>query len=360
MLRYSIFYLKFVFSGFPNELNEEIDALYRVSEEVFLFFLKIERMTTISRRLPKTKITRLSALNTAVQKMDSLGGNMMQLSPNTIVRLETIQNLYSAAMQAVNAQRALLASKVAAKNEAKQMARTMITRFIRSFNNGVAIGSFDAGHRAFFGLKTGKEKLPYLGSQQAIIDVGRAIIDGDANRTDLTKGNGAPMILPTIAQVTAAYDDFITRFNETSLLKEALDAAQEAVNALNKEADGVILKVWDEIETFYNEEKTASKRFNARQWGVVYTQIGAKTATINMGFKDEATGEPVQAIAHSAEADLELVANPDGKATASTRYVGTATWTITALGYKSIADSILFAGRGDTVSRVYAMTEDTS
>ena len=43
---------------------------------------------------------------------------------------------------------------------------------------------------------------------------------------------------------------------------------------LNAEAALVSKKVWDEVETYYDGGTMASKRKNARMWGVVYISSG--------------------------------------------------------------------------------------
>ena len=55
--------------------------------------------------------------------------------------------------------------------------------------------------------------------------------------------------------------------------------AEEALKALLPDAKKVMVKVWDEVETYFNEESIESMRANAREWGVVYVS-DAPVATI--------------------------------------------------------------------------------
>jgi len=314
-------------------------------------------MATLSRRLPRTKISRHEALNAAKLKSDALGGSPTQLTAATLTRLNAMQPQYDAAMQEVNVKRALLANKVIEKNGYKDTLSTLVRRFIRTFNNGVAIGDFPAGDRGFYGLPTGKEDVPDINSEADLITWANKLIAGDADRTDPGGNNGAPMALPTIAQVTNGHNDFMAAYNEVSLRKEALDTAQEAVDALNEEADGTILKVWDEVETFYNEEEKESQRANAREWGVVYVLQGVKTTTVNLTVKEAGTETPIDgATGTSDEPDLEIITDENGFGTGSTKYVGEADMEVSAPGYTPVTIAVTFTEAGGEINEAVFLT----
>jgi hypothetical protein len=63
------------------------------------------------------------------------------------------------------------------------------------------------------------------------------------------------------------------------------------VEELRPEADASVKKVWDEVETFYNEETITSKRRKAREWGVVY--VSDVELAFNFTVKDSATTNPI-------------------------------------------------------------------
>lgn len=288
-------------------------------------------MSTISRRLPNSNKTRNEALQNAKSKKDSLPP-VVPLSPDTITRLDAIEPAYKAAINDVKVKEAELGMKTAEKNQAASTARLFISNFIQTFNNGVATGIFPKAHRAYYNLDQNSSAVPYLGSEQALKTVGQAIIDGDANRI---AAGGAPMAIPDIGMVTDKFNTFMGKASEHSNLADALDMAQEAVAALNAEADGVVKKVWDEVETYYNEEDKESQRANAREWGVVYITVGAVPATVTVSLQEKGTGTPLEGDVYLDGPDLTIAVDASGTASAETDFIGSTNATATVLGYVS-------------------------
>lgn len=222
---------------------------------------------SISRRLPQSDATRSKALTKAKAKNDSIPAANQFLTSVTISRLEAIQPLYKTALQNRGIALANQADATADVSQLFTHTRTYISQFIQVFNMGVARGKYPASHRAYYQLNVSSDSVPTLNSYQDVALWGENIETGDAARV---AAGGEPMTNPSAAEVKAAMDDFIAKNNNQSMLKDAYDLQQEAVYALNEEADRVIKKVWDEVETFYNEEENSSKRRKCREWGVVY------------------------------------------------------------------------------------------
>jgi len=290
-------------------------------------------MATITRRLPQSKKTREIALTVAKEKKDSSPPSGNILSANTTTRLDALQPDYEAKMDIVAQKKYALKAKTTAKNAAYKTARTMTSAFIRSYTIGVELGEFEADARALYEWPS-DGTFPKLNSEQDYIDVGKDIIEGDANRV---AGGGAPMSRPTIADFTTAYNTFKDLRIEQNNLKEELDIAQEEVDALNPEADGVIKKVWDEVETFYNEEDKPSQRANAELWGVVYITVGVEPSIINGNMIDQGTGLAIDPsnnpTVYLEEPDLEVAVDENGNFSTTTTYIGPLTITGSAIGY---------------------------
>ena len=66
------------------------------------------------------------------------------------------------------------------------------------------------------------------------------------------------------------------------------------MEAQRPEADAVVEKVWDEVETFYNEETPASIRRKAREWGIIY--VSDIQLTFNIHAKDSVSNNPIEAV----------------------------------------------------------------
>jgi len=221
----------------------------------------------IQRKLPPSNEQRNKALDVAKKKKDTVPPADNVVTPATGVRLDAIQPLYKAGMLDVGVKLAAQSASTAVVKTTMAKARMYVSHFFQSFNNGVDRGMFPAADRAFYQLDVNSNSVPSLDSEALVILWGERIRDGDALRV---AAGGAAMAMPTAAEVNVQLTAFVTANNDQSTKKLAYDHAQEAVDALNPEADGVIKKLWDEAETFYNEEPIASRRRKCREWGVVY------------------------------------------------------------------------------------------
>ena len=312
-------------------------------------------MNTISRRLPQSKKARNQALKRAKDKKDSSPPSGNVLTPATTARLDVIQPDYEAAMTLVKQKEYALRKKSAAKRLARTNLDLYTRSFAKAFNIGIALGTFEADDLVLLGLPT-NGTLPGLSTEQEILDIGREIIIGDALRI---AAGGAPMVLVDIATYTTQYNSFKTLFDEHSNLTQELDMAQEAVDAINAEADAVIRKVWDEVETFYNEEDKESQRADAREWGVVYITVGVKPSGISGTLLDANTNQPLPQSTHPEVyvegPDLTVPVQPDGTYATETNFVGTTNITGSAIGYADNVKS-LDVIEGSVNSIDYAMT----
>lgn len=228
-------------------------------------------MSYISRYLPETSEDRQKALHLAENKRLSIPAAQNPLTANTTLRLTAILADYNTKTQAIVNARLAYSSGTPQKDGAGNTLRTFISHFIQVFNLGVARGKYPAAHRSAYELPIDSAALPELTSDSDLLLWANRIVTGDATR--LANG-GLPMTNPDAAEVDAAKGIFNALFTNQSNLKDALDNAQEALDGILDEADKVIRKVWDELETHYNEETDESRRENMREWGVVYVTTG--------------------------------------------------------------------------------------
>ncbi|MCB9205512.1 MAG: hypothetical protein H6603_11085 [Flavobacteriales bacterium] len=219
------------------------------------------------RRLPRTDEERASALNMAKKRKDEVPATEVPMSAATVARLDLAQPDLKQRMQARANALSAQAEATAAIEPERSRTRMYISHFFQAFNNGVARGMFPPAHRAYYKLDVSSEAVPPLDSVESITTWGSNLLEGDAER--LLNG-GAPMAMPTAAEVQAVYDNFLTATGIQADRKQAYDTAQEKVAAMRSDADSLILRMWNEIEAAYSEEDAPSKRRKARQWGVVY------------------------------------------------------------------------------------------
>ncbi|MBI4930441.1 MAG: hypothetical protein HY841_06740 [Bacteroidetes bacterium] len=222
---------------------------------------------SITRKLPDSDEKRNIALSGAKTKKDNTAPANIAITPNTITRLDAMQPLFSSLMQARANKLQAQTDSTTVKETAQARARMFVSHFIQAFNNGVDRGMFPPSHRAFYQLDVNSNSVPDISTEPLLTQWWQRLIDGDAARI---AAGGAPMAMPTIAEVTFEYNAFKNANIAQSTAKNNYDSAQEDVEDQREEADKIILKVWDEVETFFNEEPITSKRNKAREWGLVY------------------------------------------------------------------------------------------
>jgi hypothetical protein len=228
-------------------------------------------MSSTNRDLPQTFEDRYEAIGLARNKRDSLPPGTNPLTAATNTRLDAIWTDTNTKRTTLVNAKATYNGNTLAKNTAGTMLRLFISHFIQVFNFGVARGKYPKAHRDYYTLPLEDAPLPELKKDSDALKWGNYLVDGDVLRI---AAGGAAMGNPDTAEVDTAKTTFSTLFTNQSNYKDALDNAQEALEAIEPETDKVIKKIWDEIETFYNEESEESRRDNCREWGVVYITVG--------------------------------------------------------------------------------------
>lgn len=220
----------------------------------------------IFRRLPQTIISIYTALRMAFTQNNLVGGNTV-LTQATINRLNAIFPLYQQAVQLINQRKSESEAATAAKNKAQKQLKLWLSEFLDSAIKCVRLGIMAASDLSLYGLEAGNPTLPDMDTEQELLTAAEMAMAGEQTRIN---NGGTPIALPVVADIKTRYDEFVKTLGIRNLAKQALDDAQESAKALNPEAEKVVKKIWDESETFYNEESDESRRANCRPWGVVY------------------------------------------------------------------------------------------
>lgn len=275
----------------------------------------------ISRVLPNTNLGRSKALDQARQANGNQAPGVQVLSTETVTRLGTMVTSYNGRVTTVNNAKAAQTAHTPTKDAAVAEARMFARHFIMVFNLGVARGVYPAAHRSFYGLDVDSDATPDMIKEADVLHWCNAITTGDAAR--VTAG-GAAMSNPTAAEVTATGTAAQTAINAQAALHLALNTAQEALDALNADADLLIKRIWNEVETYYSEEPAPSMRDKARQWGVVYVSKGP--AALLSGLVLLPGGAPAEgAVVTAVQGGATATANAEGRYTISTTVLGTIT-----------------------------------
>ncbi|MFC2092645.1 carboxypeptidase regulatory-like domain-containing protein [Bacteroidota bacterium] len=284
---------------------------------------------SLQRKLAQSDVKRMIALDTGKTKKDNTAPADVVLTPNTVTRLDTTQPLFKQKMQERGNTLQAQSDATAVKDAAMEKSKMFISHFIQCFNNGVKRGVFPVSHKAFYQLDVNSDSVPTMNTEAEVNLWGNHLIDGDAER--ITAG-GSAMSMPAIAEVTTEVNLFQTLNADQSTAKDAYDNAQEAVSDMRPEVDSLILRIWDEVETAFNDEPIESKRRKAREWGVVY--ISTQKATITGLVTDSASGNPLLNVNVALIESEEVVqTDEEGRYTLKTSYTGEGTLEFALDGY---------------------------
>ncbi len=219
------------------------------------------------RRLPNTDAARIRAMRIALEKGKELPPNKMAFSSRSIVRLQRFLPQFE---QMIQLQRQSLANqnnKSKDYNEIVRKARVYLTHFVRVMNMAVFRGDLPVETRAFYGLATNESTVPSLNTENELISWGKRIIEGEEYR--IRKG-GSPITNPTIAVVKVRYQNFLEAWNyHKTLAKKTLDYTEKN-GELRKEADEIIVQVWNEVENTHSTLPEDKRMAESENYGLVY------------------------------------------------------------------------------------------
>jgi hypothetical protein len=219
------------------------------------------------RRLPNTDAARIRALKTALDKGKEVPPHKLAYSAKTILRLQKFLPLFEHSIQLQRQAIASQSKKSREYNESLRKARIYLTHFIRVMNMAIFRGDLPAETRAYYGLATNESTVPSLNTENELISWGRRIIEGEEFR--IRKG-GSPITNPTIAVVKVRFENFLEEDNyHKTLLKKTFDYT-ERTGDMRKEADEIILEIWNEIEASQESLPEAIKRKECEDYGIVY------------------------------------------------------------------------------------------
>jgi hypothetical protein len=219
------------------------------------------------RRLPNTDAARIRAMKTALEKGTELPPYKMAFSTKTFIRLQKFLPLFEHTIQlqrqAVTSQNKKNKDYV----EIVKKARVYMTHFIRVMNMAIFRGDIPVETRAYYGLATNESTVPSLNTENELISWGRRIIEGEEFR--IRKG-GSPITNPTIAVVKVRFGNFIEAYNfHLTLAKQTLDYT-ERTSDMRREADEIILQLWNEVEASQSSLSDDTKKKVCEEYGLIY------------------------------------------------------------------------------------------
>lgn len=219
------------------------------------------------RRLPNTDAARMRALKTALEKGKEVPPHKLAYSPKIIPGIQKFLPLFDHGIQLQKQSMATQTRKSKDYNESQRKARIYLTHFLRVMNMAIYRGDLPAETRAYYGLPTNDTSLPALNTENELISWGKRIIEGEEFR--IRKG-GSPITNPTIAVVKVRYENFIEEDNHHKILqKKTLDYTERTAD-MRREADRLILGIWNEVEASFSTLPEETRRTECENYGIVY------------------------------------------------------------------------------------------
>ena len=230
------------------------------------------------RRLPNTDSARIRAMKAAKEKGEQIHPFDLAFSQAHYVRLKAFLPLFEAAVKEQH-----IALQLQAQNNKNYLkllkkAQMYISHFIQVLNLSILREELPAKVRILYGLKINDKKVPSLNNEEEIISVGKLVIQGEENRT---RQGGTPLLNPKIAMVKLHYERFLDAFHRQKILKENSARAHRKVAELRKEADGLILEIWNQVENRFNQFEGQTKRNYCQEYGIVYVYRKEERAKAN-------------------------------------------------------------------------------
>jgi hypothetical protein len=219
------------------------------------------------RRLPNTDTARIRAMKIALEKGRELPPNKLAYSSKTIVRLQKFLPQFDHNLQLYRHALSSQNKKSRDYNEVVRKARVYLTHFIKVMNMAIFRGELPAETRAYYGLATDESTVPSINTESELMNWGRRIIEGEEFRI---KKGGSPITNPTIAVVKVRFENFIEAWTYHNTLAKKTSEYTEKNSSLRKEADELILQIWNEVEKTHNSLSEDIRKSMCEEYGLVY------------------------------------------------------------------------------------------
>lgn len=230
------------------------------------------------RRLPNTDSARIKALKKANSKGKDLPPFKLAYSQSTFQRVQMFLPTFE---QTITLQKHAYSTQAKNNRDYQQKmkkAKLYISHFIQVLNLSVIREEMPSSAKNFFNLPKDNKKVPPLNTEEDIIKWGENLIAGENKRKQMGK---APITNPTIALVKVRYEAFIEAHNYQKTLKKNTARSQEKLVDLRKEADDIILNIWNEVEDSFKDLPDEVRREKAKDYGLIYVYRKNEIGKIN-------------------------------------------------------------------------------
>jgi len=219
------------------------------------------------RRLPNTDQARLRALKAAFAKGSTSNPFDLAFSQKIFLQIKAFLPLYEQAVEQYNFSKDRQAKYGKLLNDQFKIARLYVSHFLQVLNFSIIRGEIKPEARKLFGIALDDKSVPEMGTEQQLIFWGERVIKGERQRMLL---GGNRIYNPSIAMVRIKYEKFMDYYNNHKNLQVTTQKMHDKVAALREKADNLIVYLWNEIESYYDDMPAEIKRKKCSEYGIVY------------------------------------------------------------------------------------------
>lgn len=230
------------------------------------------------RRLPNTDSSRIKALKSAYTKGKELPPFKLAFTQATFQKVQSFLPQFEHSMTLQKHAYSTQIQKNKDYLNALKKAKLYISHFIQVMNLAVTREELPELTRSYYFLDEEDKKVPVLNTEHDVIEWGEKIIEGETRRVREGK---TPITNPTIALVRVKYEQFLEAYNHQKTLQKNTTREQKKLAELRKNADEIILKVWNEVEETFKDIPEEIRREKAKEYGLVYVYRKNEIEKIN-------------------------------------------------------------------------------
>ncbi len=219
------------------------------------------------RRLPNTDQTRLSALQTAVQRASEADFTEQVITYQTMSEAQKFLMKFENKVYQYHEN---FNTRVNANKQYRrevQNARMYISHFIQVLNMSVIRGEIKKEQKELYKLDPDSHILPDLSSEEDLLVWGKNIIDGEMERT---RQGGFPIYNPAINKVRVYYDIFKDHQVNQHIHRKSESRIYQDLEEMRQEADKIILNIWDQVENHYKNLLPYARLRACQNYGMIY------------------------------------------------------------------------------------------
>lgn len=286
---------------------------------------------SVTIKRPATNVSRFTALKKALAKNLTVPVAERFFTTATTTRLTTNQGAYKLKYEAIPLAEAVAAAATSTKNKNKAELALFCSCFFTAIVQGIRMKTLQATDKPYYGMAVDSDAFPPMVTDDEVLSNAKQLVTGEAARVAL---GGTAIPWPLAAEVQALIDLYEPSIMEANTKADALDVARESLDDMNTEVDGCLKKVWDEVETHYNEEEPASKRASARLWGVVYINTDLAKTTLTAHLQAASNHLPIPGGTYEAvETGDILTTDASGNLSGKVQWEGELNINISAPGF---------------------------